>query len=105
MRCREARLGECTLLRIVSWLPLWVRSWRVVRATLNKRLVITGAELRRYGNEHCLLRQGRERAELVGGGQWAEPRALRCAGVGWHGTFSEEGLQDFAIQVLDSTKI
>lgn len=28
------------------------------------------------------LALGLERAELVGGGQWAEPRALRSAGVG-----------------------
>jgi len=38
------------------------------------RLVPTGAELRRYGKPHCSLRQGRERAELVGGGRWAEPQ-------------------------------
>ena len=28
-------MAYCALLRIVSWLPLWVRSWRVMRATLN----------------------------------------------------------------------
>lgn len=40
-----------------------------------------GAELRRYGKPHCSLRRGLERAELVSGGQWAEPRALRSAGA------------------------
>jgi hypothetical protein len=49
-----------------------------------QRWVPSGAELRRYGKPHCSLRQGLERAELVGGGQWAEPRALRSAGVGSH---------------------
>ena len=49
-----------------------------------RRLVPTGAELRRYGKPHCSLRQGLERAELVSGGQRAEPRALRSAGVGSH---------------------
>jgi hypothetical protein len=34
------------------------------------------------GKPHCSLRQGRERAEHFGGWQWAEPRALRSAGVG-----------------------
>jgi hypothetical protein len=46
-----------------------------------RRLVLRGAELRRYGKPHTPLRRGLERAELVGGGQWAEPRALRSAGV------------------------
>ncbi len=33
---RSGRVAACcALLRIVSWLPLWVRSWRVARATLN----------------------------------------------------------------------
>lgn len=32
--------------------------------------------------EHTPLRQGLERAEQFGGGQWAEPRALRSAGAG-----------------------
>ena len=43
---------------------------------------IIGAEQARYGKHHTPLPWGLERAELVGGGQWAEPRALRCAGVG-----------------------
>jgi len=34
-----------------------------------KRLVPSGAELRRYGKPHCSLRWGRERAEHFGGGQ------------------------------------
>jgi hypothetical protein len=34
-RCFERVAAYCTLLRIVSWLPSRVRSWRVARATLN----------------------------------------------------------------------
>ena len=37
--------------------------------------------LRRYGKPHCSLRWGLERAKHFGGWQWAEPRALRSAGV------------------------
>ncbi len=47
-------------------------------------VTVQGAELARYGKRHTSLRQRREIAELVGGGQWAEPRALRSAGVGSH---------------------
>jgi len=50
-----------------------------VRATLNKRWVPSGAELRRYGKPHTPLRQGRERAEhpcgwqRCGAGELCEP--------------------------------
>lgn len=60
----------------------WENAWHLCVFALNKRWVPTGAELRRYGKPHCALRQGREGGELFGGGQWAEPRGLRSAGVG-----------------------
>lgn len=47
-----------------------------------RRLVPTGAELRRYGKLYTPLRLGRERAEQFGGGQGTESRALQRAGVG-----------------------
>ncbi len=39
------------------------------------------------------LRWGLERAEHFGGGQWAEPRALRSAGVGSHDSFKANLLE------------
>ncbi len=38
---------------------------------------------------HTSMQQGRERAEDISGGQWAEPRTLRSAG---YGTIDFEGL-------------
>lgn len=85
MRCSVARLCERTVGRRVPPLgagggllhttPHCVvvtasgaEPWSFATRT-EPRLVQTGAELRRYGKPHCSLRQGRERAELVGGWQ------------------------------------
>ena len=85
MRCSVARLCERTVGRRVP--PLWAGGGLlhttphcvVVTASgaelasctshTERRLVPSGAELRRYGKPHCSLRQGRERAEHFGGGQ------------------------------------
>jgi hypothetical protein len=97
MRCRMARLCERTVGRRV---PLLLAGGGLLHTTphcvvvtalgaellsfashTEQRQVPTGAELARYGKRHTSLRWGRERAEYPGGGQWAEPRALRSAGV------------------------
>lgn len=97
MRCSVARLCERTVGRRVP--PLWAgggllhttphcvvvtvlgaEPWSFATRT-EPRLVLTGAELRRYGKPHCSLRWGLERAEHSSGGQGTESRALRSAGV------------------------
>ena len=80
MRCSVARLCERTVGRRVP--PLWAGGGLLHTTAHCVVVTALGAELRRYGKPHTPLRQGRERAEHFGGGQWAEPRALRSSGVG-----------------------
>lgn len=60
---------------------LGAEPWSFATRT-ERRLVPTGAELRRYGKPHTSLRRGRERVEHFGGWQGTESRAVRSAGVG-----------------------